>query len=62
MCEFVEDVNRGSINMSNGKTMDVKRALEWTRPQTRQWITTIMDEPIGKVVEYWPINWIDLII
>ena len=47
---LIEDVNRGIKKMSNVKAADPTLMtidlLKWTRPQTSQWTTTIMDQGI----------------
>ena len=50
VCTYIEDINRGAQNMFNREAIYANvikiELVKWTRPQTRQRITTIMDQAI----------------
>ena len=62
-CIDLEDVNKGTKKMANGKVVDVtlitSELLKWTMPSTRYWILTIIDQAIKQgLPNDWLKNWI----
>ena len=62
-CTSIEDINRGAQNMFNREAIYANvikiELVKWTRPQTRQRITTIMDQAIKQgFLEDCLVNWI----
>ena len=62
-CIDLEDVNKGTKKMADGKVVDVtliaSKFLKWTMPSTRHWIMTIIDQAIKQgLPNDWLMNWI----
>ena len=60
-CINIDDVNKGIKKMASRKTTYVTRVslLKWTRPHTRHWILTIIEQAIKQgFPNDWLMNWI----
>ena len=62
-CIDMGDVNKRIKKMVSGKTTDVtyvsSELLKWTRPHTRHWIMTIIEQAIKQgFPNDWLMNWI----